>query len=142
MLGLFSFALLALAAPEEVPVAVLGHAVQKGDRIEAGDFAVEQRPVAAARGALSVDQAAGWEAVRNLPAGAVVRQSDLTRPQLVRRGEPVTIRIVSGPLIITASGRALAGGAQGETVRIVANATNRTLDGIVEGSGVVRIVTP
>jgi flagella basal body P-ring formation protein FlgA len=26
-------------------------------------------------------------------------------------------------------------------VRVVANATNRTLDGIVEGSGTVRIVT-
>jgi flagella basal body P-ring formation protein FlgA len=142
MLGLLSIALLALGAPEDVQVAVLGHAVQKGDRIEVGDFAVEQRPAAAARGALTVDQAAGWEAVRNLPAGAVVRQSDLTRPQLVRRGEPVTIRIVSGPLVITAAGRALAGGSQGDTVRIVANATNRTLDGIVEASGTVRILTP
>lgn len=142
MFGLLSLALLALVSPEEVPVAVLGHAVQKGDRIEAGDFAFEQRPAAAARGALTVDQASGWEAVRNLQAGTVVRQSDLTRPQMVRRGEPVTIRIVSGPLIITAAGRALAGGSKGEAVRVVANATNRTLDGVVEASGTVRIITP
>lgn len=142
MLGVLGLALLALATPEDVPVAVLGHAVQKGDRIEAGDFAVEQRPVATARGALTIDQAAGMEAARNLPAGTVVRQADLMRPQMVRRGEPVTIRIVSGPLIITAAGRALGGGAKGEAVRVVANATNRTLDGVVEATGAVRIVTP
>ncbi len=142
MLGVLGLALLGLAAPEEVPVAVLGHAVQKGDRIEAGDFAVEQRPAATARGALTIDQAAGMEAARNLPAGTVVRQADLMRPQMVRRGEPVTIRIVSGPLIITAAGRALGGGAKGEAGRVVANATNRTLDGVVEATGAVRIVTP
>ncbi|WHU04777.1 flagellar basal body P-ring formation chaperone FlgA [Sphingomonas sp. NIBR02145] len=142
MLNLLGLALLAFGSPEDVPVAVLGHAVQKGDRIEAGDFSVEQRPAASARGALTIDQAAGMEAARNLPAGTVVRQADLMRPQMVRRGEPVTIRIVSGPLIITAAGRALAGGSKGEAVRVVANATNRTLDGVVEASGTVRIVTP
>lgn len=142
MLGLLAIALLACGAPEDVAVAVLGHAVQKGDRIEASDFAVEQRPAGMVRGALTIDQAAGMEATRNLPAGTVVRQGDLMRPQMVRRGEPVTIRIVSGPLIITASGRALAGGSQGEAVRVVANATNRTLDGVVEASGSVRIITP
>jgi flagella basal body P-ring formation protein FlgA len=64
------------------------------------------------------------------------------KPQLVRRGEPVTIRIVSGALAITASGRALNGGGQGEMVRVVTNATNRTLDGTIEGSGTVRVATP
>jgi flagella basal body P-ring formation protein FlgA len=64
------------------------------------------------------------------------------RPQLVHRGEPVTIRIVSGTLAITASGRALGGAAEGEAVRVVVNATNRTLDGVVEGSGTVRISAP
>jgi len=142
MISVLGLALLAFGAPEEVPVAVLGHAVQKGDRIEAADFSVEQRPAAAARGALTIDQAAGMEATRNLQAGTVVRQADLMRPQMIRRGEPVTIRIVSGPLIITSAGRALAGGSKGEAVRVVANATNRTLDGVVEASGVVRIVTP
>lgn len=142
MFGLFSLALFALGSPEEVPVAVLGHAVQKGDRIDASDFSVETRPAAAARGALTIDQASGMEAARNLPAGTVVRQSDLMRPQMVRRGEPVTIRIVSGTLIITASGRALTGGSKGDAVRVVANATNRTLDGVIEASGTVRIVTP
>ena len=82
------------------------------------------------------------EASRNLPAGMVVRQTDLMRPQLVHRGEPVSIRIVSGPLVIAAAGRALSGGAKGEPVRVVTNTTSRTLDGVIEGSGSVRITAP
>jgi flagella basal body P-ring formation protein FlgA len=82
------------------------------------------------------------EAARNLTAGNVVRRSDLMKPQLVRRGEPVTIRIVAGALVITASGRALNGGGQGEMVRVVTNTTNRTLDGTIDGSGTVRVAAP
>lgn len=134
--------LLAAGPGEDVQVAVLHQPVARGERIEARDFTTEARAPAAARGALSAENAAGMEATRNLQAGTIVRQSDVMRPQLVHRGEPVTIRIVSGALVITASGRALGGAADGESVRVVVNATNRTLDGVVEGAGTVRISAP
>lgn len=140
--ALLALALLGAGVAEDVPVAVLAHPVEKGTRLEVADFAVEPRAPAAARGALRAEDAAGMEASRRLAAGAVVRRSDVTQPQLVRRGEPVTIRIVSGALVITAGGRALASGGQGEMVRVVANATSRTLDGIVDGSGTVRVAAP
>jgi flagella basal body P-ring formation protein FlgA len=138
---LMALSLLA-AGPEDVQVAVLQQPVARGERIEASDFTTEARAPAAARGALTIEHASGMEATRNLQAGTVVRQSDVMRPQLVHRGEPVTIRIVSGKLVITAAGRALGGGSAGEAVRVVVNATNRTLDGVVEGSGTVRIAAP
>lgn len=130
------------APAEDVQVAVLAHPVEKGTRLETADFAVESRASAAARGALRAEDAAGMEAARRLAAGAIVRRSDVMQPQLVRRGEPVTIRIVSGALAITAGGRALASGGQGDMVRVVTNATSRTLDGIVDGSGTVRVAAP
>lgn len=132
------------AAPSaaEVQVAVLAHPVQKGDRIEAGDFNMEARAPGVARGAMAIEDASGMEAARNLQAGMVVRQTDLMRPQLVRRGEPVSIRLVSGSLVITAAGRALTGGGKGDSVRVVTNNTSRTLDGTIESSGTVRIVAP
>lgn len=139
---LIALALFGAGPVEDVQVAVLAHPVEKGTRLEAGDFATEPRSAAAARGALAAEDAAGMEAARRLAAGAIVRRSDVMQPQLVRRGEPVTIRIVSGALVITASGRALNGGGQGEMVRVVTNATNRTLDGTIEGSGTVRIAAP
>jgi flagellar basal body P-ring formation protein FlgA len=130
------------APAEDVQVAVLARPIEKGTRLERGDFESEARAPAAARGALSADDASGMEAARNLTAGNVVRRSDLMKPQLVRRGEPVTIRIVAGALVITASGRALNGGGQGEMVRVVTNTTNRTLDGTIDGSGTVRVAAP
>ena len=77
--------------------------------------------------------------MRDLSAGATVRPGDLVAPRLVRRGEPVTVALRAGNLVITAAGRALSSGGRGEPVRVVVPATNRTLDGIVEGSGAVRI---
>jgi flagella basal body P-ring formation protein FlgA len=92
--------------------------------------------------ALPPRDCAGLEARRALPSGSIVMASDLMPQQLVRRGEPVMIRVVSGGLTISASGRALASGAKGEMVRVVTNTTSRTLDGIVDGTGSVRIVAP
>jgi len=142
MAMLLALALLGAGPVEDVQVAVLAHPIEKGTRLDRSDFESEARAPAAARGALSADDASGMEAARNLTAGNIVRRSDLMKPQLVRRGEPVTIRIVSGALVITASGRALNGGGQGEMVRVVTNTTNRTLDGTIEGSGTVRIAAP
>ncbi|WP_025561025.1 flagellar basal body P-ring formation chaperone FlgA [Sphingomonas sp. UNC305MFCol5.2] len=142
MAMLLALALLGTDPVEDVQVAVLAHPIEKGTRLDRSDFESEARAPAAARGALSADDASGMEAARNLTAGNIVRRSDLMKPQLVRRGEPVTIRIVSGALVITASGRALNGGGQGEMVRVVTNTTNRTLDGTIEGSGTVRIAAP
>jgi len=142
MAMLLALALLGTDPVVDVQVAVLAHPIEKGTRLDRSDFESEARAPAAARGALSADDASGMEAARNLTAGNIVRRSDLMKPQLVRRGEPVTIRIVSGALVITASGRALNGGGQGEMVRVVTNTTNRTLDGTIEGSGTVRIAAP
>lgn len=124
----------------EVPV--LARAVARGDLLGRDDFAVETRTAAQARRALDLAEAVGKEASRPLPAGTVVRATDVTAPQLVRRGEPVTITIRSGGLAIASGGRALASAAAGEMVRVVNLSTNRTLDGVVEGPGAVRVAVP
>lgn len=134
--------LLLAAAAGDVGVPVLDHAVRKGDLIAASDLKMETRPPATARGALPIEAVAGMEAARNLAAGAVVRQNDVSAPQIVRRGEPVMVRVGSAPLAITTAGRALGSGAMGDMVRVVINATNRTLDGQIDAHGSVRIVSP
>ncbi len=68
----------------------------------------------------------------DLPAGKV------TPPKLVRRGQPVTLAIRSGTLTITAQGRALTDGREGDLVRVV-TPVSRTIEGIVEASGAVRV---
>lgn len=122
-----------------VDVSVLARAVARGEVLGIDDFGTEPRSAAQARGAIAAADAGGREATRNLSAGSVVRASDLIAPRLVRRGEPVQVTVRSGGLAIATPGRALGGGAAGDLVRVVVTATNRTLDGVVDGPGRVRI---
>lgn len=128
-----------VAPTPRVTVPVLEHAVAKGDVLAASDFTTQEVSDVAARGLPREKDVIGMEVARALSAGAMVRSSDVIRPQLVRRGEPVTIALRDGGLSITAQGRALSGGAAGDFVRVVSLATNHTLDGIVEGTGAVRV---
>lgn len=132
---------LAAAAPDaDVTVVVLEHAVEPQDQLTARDFADARVPAGTARGALGLRDLVGMEANRRLVAGSTVRASDIVRPQLVRRGEPVTITVRAGALVIMTAGRALSSGAAGAAVRVVSVSTNRTLDGIVDGPGAVRVI--
>lgn len=131
--------LTAAALPEtDLVVAVLDRQVEAGDQLVATDLVDASLSAGAARGALRVRDIAGMEAARRLPAGGIVRSSDIIRPQLVRRGEAVTITVRSGPIVISTTGRALASGAAGATVRVVTQ-SSKTLEGQVEGPGAVRV---
>jgi flagella basal body P-ring formation protein FlgA len=66
----------------------------------------------------------------------------MAEERLVRRGEPVTLRLRQGALTIATAGRSLGEGGKGERVRVVALATRRTLEGVVEGPGEVRLLNP
>jgi flagella basal body P-ring formation protein FlgA len=136
--------LLAADAPATatVEVAVLTRAVERGETLAVSDFERSPRAPGLAIGAVAATRAAGRELVRALPAGAVVRASDTITPRLVRRGEPVAINLRARGLLIATGGRALTAGGMGDLVRVVATATNRTFDAIVEGSGAVRLGTP
>lgn len=125
---------------EAVPV--LSRSVDRGEVLSRADFETGHVAAAVARGALSAAEAAGQEATRRLNAGAPVRAGDLAAPRLVRRGETVTIALVSGALRITSPGRALSDAGRGEPVRVLSLATNRTLEGTAAATGEVRIVAP
>jgi flagella basal body P-ring formation protein FlgA len=131
-----------VGAPAAVDIPVLSRAVARGEVLGQDDFTTEARSPAQARNALAVANAVGREATRMLPAGTVVRATDVIAPRLVRRGEPVTITVRSGGLAIATGGRALASAGAGEMVRVVSLSTNRTLDGVVEGPDAVRVTAP
>ncbi|WP_436804153.1 flagellar basal body P-ring formation chaperone FlgA [Sphingomonas sp. DT-51] len=87
------------------------------------------------RGALSPSNIIGRAAVRRLAAGAVVREGDLRAPQVIQRGEPVTIVLRSGTLTISTQGQALNAAGLGEPVRVMSDSTRRTLSGRAEAPG-------
>lgn len=144
-LAVAAFAPVAVQAQEGTPGMVrpvTAHPIEKGARFDEGDFVMERREAREANGALDLREIVGMEATRRIVAGSVIRAGDLTRPRLVRRGEAVLIRLQNGPLTITSSGKALSDGAASDPVRVVSTATNRTLDAVVAGAGLVTIAVP
>ena len=70
--------------------------------------------------------------------GLAEPQVAVAAPKLVRRGQTVTLTLRSGALTITAQGRALADGKEGDLVRVTTS-SSRTVDGLAQASGSVRV---
>lgn len=146
-MAMIALALLAAAsplapAPSGSDTPVLARTVEKGETLSASDFTTATLSPAVARGATPPGDAAGQEATRRLAAGSPVRAADIAAPRIIRRGEAVTIALVSGGLRITATGRALADAGKGEPVRVLNLSTNRTLNAVADTPGQVRLIAP
>lgn len=76
---------------------------------------------------------------RNLVPGAVITPAVLHSPLLVQRGQVVTLSAGTAAFSVTTQGVALQGGAHGALVRVRNNRSHRVVQGIVTGSGQVRI---
>lgn len=64
-------------------------------------------------------------------AGKFLQDGALIKPQLVTRGDNVSITFTEGPLILTAKGKALQSGAKGDIVRVTNSNSSRTVDATV-----------
>ncbi|HEY8191838.1 MAG TPA: flagellar basal body P-ring formation chaperone FlgA [Alphaproteobacteria bacterium] len=77
---------------------------------------------------------------RMVNAGKPVRDNELEKPSLIERGDMVTLVYRTGPITLTAKGKALQGGAAGDLVKFVNIASNRTLDGIVSADHEITVM--
>ena len=82
---------------------------------------------------LAAEEIVGREAGRRIAAGRPLRASDLRAPRLVRKGELVTLVFQRGPIELTAQGRALQDGSEGERIRAVNVDSERPVSGVVIG---------
>ncbi|HML13576.1 MAG TPA: flagellar basal body P-ring formation chaperone FlgA [Xanthobacteraceae bacterium] len=136
-------------AVETLPVAVTLRALARGEVVNSGDVAVERRPKADFRDGAAASADPGGLAVRHpVRAGQPLRVSDLMRPEIVHRNEPVTLIYEAPGLVLTMRGRALDPGAQGDIINVANSQSNRTVQGTVAGparvvvrSGAPRLVT-
>lgn len=124
-----------------VDVPVLARPLARGEVIEAGDVEwVRIRSDRIRADAITSESAlVGQEARRSLRPGEVLRGYDLREPAAVTRGETVALVFQSGPLTLTARARALENAALGQTARFVNLQSNRTIEGVVEAPGRVRV---
>jgi flagella basal body P-ring formation protein FlgA len=82
----------------------------------------------------------GMTPKRGLQAERPIRATDIQRPVIVPKGSIVTIILKKPGMTLTATGRAMQNGADGETIRVNNAKTKRTIEAIVIGSGMVTVL--
>jgi flagellar basal body P-ring formation protein FlgA len=130
------------AAVETVEVAVPSRPLARGELIRANDIAIERRPKTefSNEPPAPVTETLGRAARRALRAGQALRNADLMKPELVQRGEMVTLHYEVPGIAITMRGKALESGAEGDTVNVLNEHSKRTLQGTVISAGHVTMI--
>lgn len=124
---------------ETAEIVLPARALPRGEIIRASDIVVERRPRAeiASDALTNPASAIGQAARRALRAGQSLRPSDLMKPDLVGRNDMVTILFEAPGITLTARGKALTAGAEGETVSVLNPQSKRVLQAVVAGPGLV-----
>ncbi len=125
---------------ETTEAAVLTRPLARGDVIRASDVVAERRPRAQV-GAEGIDlkQAIGLSARQALRAGQPLRSSDLVKPLVIQRNEPVTIQFEMPGISLTVRGKALEAGAVGDLIGVLNIQSNRPLQATIAGPGRVTV---
>ena len=131
---------------ETATVATLVRPLQRGDIVTVEDIQIERQPRARVAGSRSgsVDPRdyVGQQARRALRAGQPIGLGDFARPQVVARGDTVTLIFRTTAIQVATRGQAQQGGAIGELIAVVNPQSKRTVHAVVTAPGRVEVSTP
>jgi flagella basal body P-ring formation protein FlgA len=146
ILLVFAFSVLAFSAfaadaNSEVDVAVPKSDVARGEIIAEADLEYKAIPQIRANQSIvrAITDVAGMEARRALRAGELIRTSDIKRPTLVAKGSTVTMLFEAPGMRLSAVGRALAEGAEGDTITVLNPTSYRKVEAVVVKAGTVKV---
>jgi flagella basal body P-ring formation protein FlgA len=88
---------------------------------------------------IDADHLIGKTPVRMVDANVPIRERDITAPQMVARGDDVLLQFSQNGLELTAKGRAMQNGAEGDVIRVVNLSGNQSLRAEVIGNKIVRV---
>jgi flagella basal body P-ring formation protein FlgA len=139
--SVIAFSAFAADANTEVDVAVLKSDVARGDIIAEADLEYKAIPQIRANQSIirAITDVAGMEARRALRAGELIRTSDIKRPTLVAKGSAVTMLFEAPGMRLSAVGRALAEGAEGDTITVLNPTSYRKVEAVVVKAGTVKV---
>jgi flagellar basal body P-ring formation protein FlgA len=130
-------------AIEMLEAAILTRNVDRGEVLKASDVVIERRPKAElGNDAANRSRAVGMQMRRGLRAGSPLRVADFGKPDLVQRDDNVTLIYEAAGIYITARGKAVDNGTEGDTVTVLNLQSKRTIAGTVIGRGQVAITAP
>ena len=127
-----------LAGPTQADTLTAIHVIRPNTIIEAGDLGAINQVIP---GALSADaNIVGLEARVTLYPGRPILPAYVGPAALVERNQPVVVVFRDRGLTISADGRALSRGAEGETVRVMNLASRTTVSGKVQSDGSIVVL--
>lgn len=88
---------------------------------------------------LDADNIVGMTPRKMIMVGSPIKDTQVEYPQIVARGSLVTMILQNGNLKLTAQGKSLQNGAQGDMVRVVNASSKKTLEGRITGANEVTI---
>jgi flagellar basal body P-ring formation protein FlgA len=118
--------------------------IAQGQVIKASDVAIERRPKSNSTPTTltTIEQTQGLSTKHALRAGQVIRQADVAKPELVGRGDTVTIVFQVPGIMLTILGKAVEPGALGDVISVVNAQSKRTIQATVIGPGRVSVNAP
>jgi flagella basal body P-ring formation protein FlgA len=139
-----AFSAFAQNGDSQVELIVPAHDIARGAVIAEGDLDTKSVPVLRANDSLirKAADVTGREAKRALRAGEFLRASDFKRPTLVAKGATVTMLFDAPGMSLSAVGRALAEGGEGDSIAVLNPTSYRQVVGVVMGPGIVRVGKP
>lgn len=127
---------------ETVTVATLARPLSRGDTVAPEDVLVERQPrsrAAGSRAPIDPREIAGLQARRSLRAGQPVAIGDFMKPQVVTRGDAVTVIYRTSVLQVSSRGQAQQSGSVGELISVLNPQSKRTVHAVVTGPGRVEV---
>jgi flagella basal body P-ring formation protein FlgA len=127
-------------AIEMLEAAILTRNVERGDVLKSSDVVTERRPKAeVGSDAAPRVRAVGMQMRKGLRAGQPLRVADLGKPDLVQKDDNVTLIYEAAGIYLTARGKAIDNGTEGDTVTVLNLQSKRTITGTVVGRDQVTI---
>jgi flagella basal body P-ring formation protein FlgA len=127
-------------AVEMLEAAILTRNVDRGEVLKASDVVTERRPKAEiGNDAATRNHVIGMQMRKPSRAGQPLKVSDIGTPDLVQRDDNVTLIFETAGIYITARGKAVDSGTEGDTVTVLNLQSKRTISGVVIGRGQVAI---
>lgn len=125
----------------DVRVLMTRRALRKGDIVDRDDLdSVVVRMDSDGRGLIAdVMDAIGKEVRKPIAEKALLKDSMLEAPPLIRRGDPVVVMVQTRNLTVTSTGEARSDGRPGDVVRVITNMSRKELKGRVTESGTILI---
>src|SRR5688572_8080442 len=125
----------------DVDVVVLTRELPRGAVIAEGDLAYKPVPAARANSSIvrSIADLVGMETRRTIRSGELVRSIDVKRHAMVAKGATVTMLFEAKGVTLTAVGRAMGEGSDGDVITVLNPTSYRQVQPMVVAPATVRV---